>query len=207
MIRVKICGITCAEDAAEAACAGADAIGLICQPESPRRINCAEAGRIASSLPAFVTPVLLFVDADRREVENCRKLLPGATLQFHGAESPEFCASFGAPYIKSCGPLGSADIAERMRANPSACALLCDSADGGSGRTCDWDALPEPARRTLPLILAGGLNPQNVADAVVRTRPYGVDVSTGVAVRGNPRRKDPQLMRAFVAAARGVDAA
>ncbi len=180
--RVKICGITRAEDAEAAVRHGADAIGLVFHPKSPRAVD-AEAGRaLAQAVPAFVTVTALFVDPEPERVRAVLDTVPVELLQFHGNESPEFCASFGRRYIKAL-PMGDdAEPAAAARRYGSAAGLLLDAfsatAPGGTGTRFDWSRIP--ADLGLPLILAGGLAPENVADALRAVRPYAVDVSSGV---------------------------
>jgi len=203
--RIKICGITRPGDAVEAAAAGADAIGLVFHASSPRRIDVERAGSIVSELPPFVGAVALFVDpapsAVREVLDNVRIDL----LQFHGAEKPEFCRGFGVPYIKAVRMRAGVAVSAEAERYDDARALLLDSYDervaGGSGRPFRWDALP--ANLALPVILAGGLDPANVAEAVHIVRPYGVDVSSGV--ESSPGIKDAAKIRAFVAAAHAAD--
>jgi phosphoribosylanthranilate isomerase len=203
--RIKICGITRPGDAAEAASAGADAIGLVFHASSPRRIDVERAGAIVLELPPFVSAVALFVDpapaAVREVLDNVRIDL----LQFHGAEGPEFCRGFGVPYIKAVRMRSGVSISAEAERYEDARALLLDTYDervaGGSGRPFRWDALP--ADLGVPIILAGGLDPANVAEAVRMVRPYGVDVSSGV--ESAPGIKDAAKIRAFVNAVRTVD--
>ena len=202
MTRVKICGITRLEDALVAAHAGADAIGLICHPPSNRVVSPALAAKITARLPAFITPVLVFVNADRNMIESYRKVVPQALLQFHGHEEASFCSSFNVPYIKSCSPATTAT--EIMGAHPTARAILCDAVHGGSGTAFDWHTLPPPTKRKLPLVLAGGLNTTNVAAAIAQVQPYAVDASSGVCTPDNVRHKDPSLIKSFVRIAKGI---
>lgn len=201
MVRIKVCGVTCVEDAVAAAAAGADAVGMVCHAAAPRRIDRGQAAAIAAALPPFVTPVFLFVDAPATTVAEFAALTPRAWLQFHGAEEADFCTSFGRPYLKSCQPVSAADAVAAMAAHPAASGLLCDGG-GGRGTAFDWDLLPAPQERSLPLVLAGGLAPGNVAAAIGRACPAAVDVSSGVCVADNPLRKDPAKLAGFVAAVR-----
>ena len=204
MIRVKICGITREADAQAAAAAGADDIGLVFHPASPRCVSLALAASIARIVGPFVTTVGLFVDAapDRvREVLACTGI---HLLQLHGNETPAYCAQFGVPFIKALRMAPGLDPAAAAANYPAAAGLLFDAWDplvaGGTGVGFDWSRLP--AQRGLPLILAGGLDPTNVAEAVRQVRPYAVDVSSGVEV--SPGIKDPRLIRAFIAAAKSA---
>jgi len=208
--RVKICGITRPEDAVAAAGLGADAIGLVFYAHSPRRVDIGRAGEIVAALPVFVHAVALFVDAGAAEIEAVLERVRVDVLQFHGDEPPSACRSFGLPYIKAVRIRPGTDVREQAGRYHDAAALLLDSyhpdVAGGTGTTFAWDALPaQPGARIL---LAGGLTPDNVADAVRSMRPYGVDVSGGVeAAKGV---KDAGRMAAFFAAVRrgdeGIDA-
>ncbi|HEY0634148.1 MAG TPA: phosphoribosylanthranilate isomerase [Gammaproteobacteria bacterium] len=199
--RVKICGITRPEDGISAATAGADAIGLVFYAKSPRHVTPQQAHAIISSLPPFVTTVGLFVDASREEIEGVLREVPLDTLQFHGEETPDFCALFGRPYLKAIAMREGVDLHGEVRRFSSASALLVDTfqagVPGGTGVSFDWARLP--ADLSKPLILAGGLNPDNVAQAIIQAHPYAVDVSSGVeAAKGI---KDADKIAAFM---RGV---
>jgi phosphoribosylanthranilate isomerase len=196
--RVKICGITRAEDAAAAVAAGADAIGLVFHAPSARCVEVDRARAIARSVPAFVTVVGLFVDPDPAVVREILGEVPLQLLQFHGSETPDLCREFGRPYIKALRMGADANISTFERRYADAAGILLDSHDpsapGGTGKVFDWDRVPR--RTALPMILAGGLTPDNVAVAVAAVRPYAVDVSTGVEhVRGV---KDPDKIAAFM---------
>ena len=199
--RVKICGITRPEDGVTAAELGADAIGLVFYPPSPRFVTVETAQWIVAALPPFVTVVGLFMNAEPAAVQTVIKSAPLHLLQFHGDESPDYCAQFGRPYLKAV-PMGAgADAQDYEQRFASAAGLLLDSHGGnqmgGTGQGFDWTRIP--AERHKPLILAGGLHPGNVAAAIRQVRPYAVDVSSGVeTARGV---KDAELMRAFL---RGV---
>ena len=210
--RVKICGITRPDDGRHAARAGADAIGLVFYPPSPRYVSPRQAADIVAALPPFVTTVGLFVDAPPEQIAALLEQVPLDMLQFHGDESPEYCAAFQRPWIKALRMRDGVDPraeAERYGA-VGARGLLVDSyvpgVPGGTGERFDWDRLP--ADPSLPLVLAGGLDPANVAEAVRRVRPWAVDVSGGVEVLGVDGRrqggiKDPGAVSAFIRAARG----
>ena len=214
--RIKICGITRVEDALAAAQAGADAIGFVLWPGSPRGVTVDAARAIAAALPPFVTTVGLFVDAAADDVRRACADVPLDVLQFHGAESPEFCRRFARPYVKAV-PVGpdatEVDLLEYAARYHDACGLLFDSPPagglpGGTGQTFDWQALPRKLPR--PLVLSGGLNAANVGDAVRRLRPWAVDVSSGVeavGADGTPirGRKDPTRIVAFIEAVRNAD--
>jgi phosphoribosylanthranilate isomerase len=204
--RIKICGLTSVEDAERAVSAGADAMGLVFYPKSPRYIEPDRAAVIARSVGPFVTTVGLFVDATHAEIESVLSKVPLQLLQFHGSESPCFCASFGRPFIKAIRMAEGIDVPaiEKAYADSGALGLLLDSyspaAPGGTGEVFAWERIPEVRR--LPLILAGGLMPENVAAAVRQVRPYAVDVSSGVETA--PGRKDSARIAAFVRAARSA---
>lgn len=182
--RTKICGITRPEDALAAAEAGVDAIGLVFYESSPRSVTIEQAREVIQALPAFVTLTGLFVNPERAWVERVLEQVPLDLLQFHGDETPEFCSQFQRRWIKAIRVRGASDIEQGFRDWHQACGLLVDAYDpqlyGGTGQRFDWSLVPEPAERPLPVILAGGLNPSNVADAVRQVRPWGVDVSGGV---------------------------
>lgn len=205
-MRIKICGLTSVEDARLVSGAGVDAVGLVFYPASSRAVRPEQAAAIARSCGPFVTSVGLFVDPSRADVQAALAAVPLQLLQFHGNESPGFCASFGRPYIKALRMTTGLDVpaAEKEFADAGASGLLLDSyspsAPGGTGETFCWDRIP--AVRRLPLILAGGLTPDNVAAAVRQVRPYAVDVSSGV--ESSPGRKDFARIDAFVRATRSV---
>jgi len=202
--RVKICGITRPEDAAWAAACGADAIGLVFYPQSPRAVDTGRAREVAAALPPFVTVVALFVDPEPAFVRRVLAEVPVDLLQFHGDEPPEACAAPGRPYIKAVAMRDGVDLHAVARRYASARGLLVDSfregVRGGTGVAFDWSRIPPDLGK--PVILAGGLGPENVVEAVRRVRPYAVDVSGGVeASRGV---KDPARVAAFI---RGVNSA
>jgi phosphoribosylanthranilate isomerase len=202
--RVKICGITRKDDARAAACAGADAIGLVFYPQSPRFLSVERAVEIRDALPPFVQAVALFVNPDAAQVAQVIGRLRPAMLQFHGAESPEFCGQFGVPYIKACRVKPGVDLLEYLRPFSRASAWLFDSyvpEYGGVGESFDWSLVP--AAGDHPLILSGGLACDNVAEAIRRVRPWGVDVSSGVeSAKGI---KDAAKIAAFIAEVRNAD--
>ena len=202
-VRVKICGITRIEDALAAAAAGADAIGLVFYAKSPRAVDIEQARAILAALPPFVTSVGLFVDAERSELERILASVPLDLLQFHGDESVQQCEAFGRPYIKALRVKAGDDIAAQVARYPSAQGILLDAyvegVPGGTGEAFDWSLIPQALSK--PLILAGGLRPDNVAEAVSRVRPYAVDVSGGV--EASKGVKDVEKVGAFIRAARG----
>jgi len=180
--RVKICGITRPEDGSEAARLGADAIGLVFYAPSPRAVTVAQAQAVCAALPPFVSVVGLFVDAPAAEVLEVLQAVPLDVLQFHGDEAPAYCAAFGRPYLKALRMRDGLDVAAEARRYAEAQGLLLDTyvagAAGGTGQAFDWRRVPQGLEQ--PLILAGGLTPDNVAAAITIARPYGVDVSGGV---------------------------
>ncbi|HKQ26137.1 MAG TPA: phosphoribosylanthranilate isomerase [Burkholderiales bacterium] len=202
---VKICGITRVEDALAAAHAGAHAIGLIFAAESPRRVSTAAARAIVEALPAFVTPVALFVDPQPAEVERVLDEVGPQLLQFHGDETPDFCAGFSVPYIKVVRVGPGVDLLQYAGRHRAAKGLLLDAfvegSRGGTGATFDWSLIP--AKLPLPLILAGGLDPDNVGDAVRRVRPWAVDVSSGVETAKGI--KSAAKIAAFIRGVRDAD--
>lgn len=201
-VKVKICGITREEDADAAVTAGADALGFNFCPKSPRCLSPSRAAQILRRIPPFVTTVAVLVDPDARTVKEVLEAAPFDLLQFHGEEPADFCEAAGRPYIKAervqdCEPSG---LSTR---HPRARAWLLDTyvvgVEGGTGRTFDWSCWPRNVGR--PLILAGGLTPENVGAAIAATRPYAVDVAGGV--EGTERgRKDARKLYRFVEEAR-----
>ncbi|MGH8687693.1 MAG: phosphoribosylanthranilate isomerase [Burkholderiales bacterium] len=203
--RIKICGITRPADAVAAAQAGADAIGLVFYPPSPRFLSLPRARDIRDALPPFVPSVALFVNADAAQVSQVIGSVHPAMLQFHGEESPEFCAQFGIPYIKACRVAQGVDLLEYLRPFQAASGWLLDAhvaEYGGVGVTFDWSRVP--GRLERPLVLSGGLTKENVREAIRRVRPWGVDVSTGV--ESTKGVKDAARMAAFIAEVKIADA-
>lgn len=196
--RVKICGITRAEDARAAVDLGADAIGLAFCDSSPRAVDLKEAREIVADVPAFVSIAGLFVDPRPAHVEVALNELRLDILQFHGNEPADLCSSYGRRYIKAVPMGGGVEPWHYVQAYPSASGFVFDSHKvgerGGSGRTFDHSALPEGVKGT---IVAGGLKAENVAEVVKRTRPFALDVSSGVEQR--PGIKDPELISRFLA--------
>lgn len=210
--RIKICGLTRIDDALAAARAGVDAIGLVFWARSPRAVTHDHARRIALALPPFVTRVALFVDPQPAEVQSVLARVPVDLLQFHGEEPDDFCAAFDRPFVKAVRVAAGADpthLLEYARGYPRAQAILLDTLKprglpGGTGTVFDWAVVPSGLPK--PLILSGGLNPDNVGRAVRQVRPWAVDTSTGVeevGADGAPRNglKDARRIAAFV---RGV---
>ena len=195
---VKICGITPVEDADAAVEAGAAALGFVFWPKSPRFIDPHRARAIASSLPPFVTPVGVFVNQPAAYVNGVAALVRLGAVQLHGDEDVLYAAGMDRPVIKAVSLDGDADDADRIDIWPRRTTLLLDAHDpvrrGGTGRTIDWTAAaPVAARRRT--LLAGGLTPENVAEAVARVRPFGIDVSSGV--ERSPGVKDHARIRAL----------
>lgn len=202
--RIKICGITRPEDARAAALAGADAVGLVFYPPSPRYLSGERAAEVRDALPPFVQTVALFVNPDASQVAQVIGRVRPAMLQFHGEEAPGFCAQFGMPFIKACRVRPGVDALEYLRPFSGAAAWLLDSyvpEYGGVGEAFDWSLVPATGER--PVILSGGLSRENVAEAVRRVRPWGVDVSSGVeSAKG---LKDAAKIAAFIAEVRNAD--
>ena len=215
--RVKICGITRVGDGLAAADAGADAIGLVFWGGSPRVVDVGRAREIADALPPFVTKVGLFVDPALSDVRAVMDAVALDVLQFHGTEAPDLCRAFGRPYLKAIHMKDGVDLVEYARLYEDAAGLLFDSfwpgdLPGGTGRAFDWSRLSPAvqARLPAPVILSGGLDPDNVAAAIRAVRPWAVDVSSGVEERGpdgKPRRgsKDAARVAAFIEGVRNAD--
>jgi phosphoribosylanthranilate isomerase len=203
--RIKICGITRVEDAQAAVAAGADAIGFVFHASSMRAVNAETAEKICATLPAFVTTVGLFVDAEPNVVRTILDTVPLDLLQFHGAEKPEYCGQFAHPYIKALRMREDIDVVAATQQFTRARAILLDTyrtgMAGGTGETFDWQRVPNSLRKKI--VLAGGLTPDNVDDAIAQIHPYAVDVSGGV--ESAPGRKDAKKIEAFIAAVRRAD--
>lgn len=202
---VKICGITRIEDALAAAHAGAHAIGLVFYKPSPRYIEPDAAALIVRALPPFVTPVALFVDAPEIEVRSVCASVGAQLIQFHGSEDPQYCAQFNLPYMKAVRVRRGVDLLQYARSFHHARALLLDAfqegLQGGTGATFDWALIPSPL--PLPIVLSGGLNAENVGEAVARVRPWAVDVSSGV--ESGKGIKDAAKIAAFISEVRNAD--
>jgi phosphoribosylanthranilate isomerase len=196
--RVKICGITRPQDAGLATTLGADAIGLVFHPRSPRYLELDAAREIAERIAPFVTVVGLFLDPEPGLVERVLDRVPLQLLQFHGDEQPSDCERWGLPYIKAIPMAGGVDVLGYAATYPTARGVLLDAhgvgEQGGSGQTFDWDRIPTELERAV--ILAGGLTAQNVYAAIRRVRPYAVDVSSGV--EADKGVKDADKMAAFM---------
>ena len=202
--RVKICGVSRPQDIDAAAASGADAVGFVFHPASPRHVPLARAVELAGRLPPFMTPVGLFVNAQPDAVEAACLAIPQLLLQFHGDETVERCASFGRPFMKAVRVAAQVDLLDFARRFDAARALVLDSPAegwGGSGKVFDWSLVP----RAVPhrLVLSGGLRAANVAAGIQALRPWAVDVSSGVeSARGV---KDAAAIRAFCDAVREAD--
>ncbi len=196
--RVKICGLTRQHDVAAAVHAGADAVGFVFYEKSPRHVVLEDAALLAQGLPAFVTPVALFVNAAAAEVRQVIEAIPGVLLQFHGDEDAAYCESFRRPYMKALRIRAGVDIVTEATRYASACGVLLDAyvegIPGGTGERFDWSLIPP--QLPVPLILSGGLNAGNVADGIRNVKPWAVDVSSGVeAAKGI---KDADKIAAFM---------
>jgi len=200
-VKVKICGLTRAQDVQAAVAAGADALGFVFAPRSRRVLEPDNALALVRQVPAFVARVGLFMDQDAAEVRRVLERVPLSLLQFHGREEAAYCRSFGLPYIKALAMGSTPSLAHAEQAYADASGLLLDShADGqvgGTGQTFDWAEIPALG---LPLILAGGLTPANVRQAVRRVRPWAVDVSSGV--EDAPGVKNTDSMKTFISEAK-----
>ncbi len=214
--RIKMCGFTREADVDAAVQAGADAIGFVLYPPSPRNVSIARAAELASLLPAFVTPVLLFVNDTPERIRQACAAVPGALLQFHGDESAEFCEAMsqatGHPHLKAARiPLTEAasfDLVKFAQIHQKAQAILLDAhvdGFGGGGKTFNWSLLPPSVNAHL--VLSGGLTPANVVDGIRALRPrarsLAVDVSSGI--EAGKGLKDAALIQQFVLAVRAAD--
>ena len=203
-VRCKICGITRVEDALVAANAGADAIGLVFYPPSPRAVSLETAQAIVAALPPFVTTVGLFVDAERAWLESVLAAVPLDVLQFHGNEAPEDCVRYQRPWIKALRVQPGDDLRAAIEPYHQAQGILLDSfvagVPGGTGQTFDWAVIPPHLPQ--PIILAGGLTPENVQQAIEQVQPYAVDVSGGVELTKGI--KEAAKVQAFVQQVRAL---
>lgn len=205
--RIKFCGLTRAEDLAQACALGVDAIGFVFAGRSKRRVSPQAAAALRHTLQPFVDTVALFMDNDADTVRDSIATVRPTWLQFHGGEEDAFCAGFGLPYLKAIAMGGNADIdaASLQRDYPRAAGFLFDSnasgQAGGSGHTFDWSRIPSDCPR--PYLLAGGLHPDNVFEAIRATGCWGVDVSSGI--ESAPGVKNHERMRRFVAEVRRAD--
>lgn len=203
MTEIKICGITSLEDARMAALAGANALGFIFYPESPRYVTPERSRGITSLLPVSLCKVGVFVDCDAGEVKSISRYCRLDFIQLHGRESPDYCRRFAASALLKAVALRSEEDLVALREYPVK-AIVVDAFDpgspGGTGKTADWD-LARRAGEKCALILAGGLHSGNVRAAIERVKPRAVDIASGAEAR--PGKKDPEKLRAFVAAVRG----
>ena len=215
--RIKICGLTREQDVDAAAAAGADALGFVMYAPSPRCVSPERAAELASRLPPFITPVLLFVNAEPAFIERALRLLPHALLQFHGDETPAQCQAWGRPFMRAARiPLGDGpapggvpfDLLSYVQEFKAAQAILLDAhveGFGGGGKTFNWSQLPPNV--SAHLVLSGGLTPANVTDGILQVRPrcntLAVDVSSGVEVSKGIKSADK--IHQFIAAVRAAD--
>ena len=202
--RIKICGLIRECDVAAAVEAGADAIGLVFYPPSPRHVSIDQAAALVRLVPPFVTVVGLFVEPDPTAVRAVLDAVPLQMLQFHGDEAPSACAAFGLPWIKAARMRPGIDLVEFAASYDGAAGILLDAfvdGYGGAGKVFDWRLIPDSVGK--PIVLSGGLTPDNVAEAVRQVRPWAVDVSSGVeAAKGI---KDAALMVDFIEGVRNAD--
>lgn len=198
--RVKVCGITTPGDAGDALAAGADAIGMVFYSRSPRHLSISAAREITAAMPPFTSTVGLFVNSSYQDVSTVLADVPLDLLQFHGDEDESFCSSFNRPYIKAVRVKPETDLIQVCSQYSSARGLLLDSykkgTPGGTGETFDWNRIPE--NLPLPIVLAGGLDANNVTKAVSIVQPWAVDVSSGVEI--SPGKKDSQKIEQFIQA-------
>ena len=208
--RIKMCGLTREEDVSAAVMAGADVVGFVLYPPSPRAVSAHRAGVLARLLPPFVTPVLLFVNASPQEIREGLAAVPNALLQFHGDETPAQCREHGRPYMRavrigpSQGDSAMTDLLKYADSYPDASALLLDAlvqGYGGGGHAFDWTAFDwshPKLNASARLVLSGGLTPANVTDGIRLVRPWAVDVSSGIEQQKGIKCADK--MRAFAQA-------
>jgi phosphoribosylanthranilate isomerase len=203
--RVKICGFTRVDDAVFAARSGVDAIGLVFYPPSPRNVSIEQAKKIVDALPAFVSVVALFVDEQVSQIHDVLQAVPIDCLQFHGDETPDFCRIFGKRYMKAIRMQSETNLPALVNAYHDASGLLLDAyhpnAKGGTGNQFNWDLVPKEC--ALPIILAGGLDESNIRQAIVKLKPYAVDVSSGVEAKKG--LKDNAKMATFLKAVNETD--
>jgi len=203
--RIKICGLTREADVDAAVAAGADAVGFVLYPKSPRCVSAARAAELARRLPPFVMPVALLVNAEPAEIDAAVQALPQALLQFHGDETPAACEAPGRPYLRAARMASGFDLVDFARQFSSAQAILLDAhveGYGGGGKVFDWSLIPVNVSR--PVVLSGGLHAGNVIAGILQVRPWAVDVSSGVeAAKGI---KDAAAIRRFCEAVREADA-
>ena len=205
MTRVKVCGITRVEDALAAARSGADGIGLVFYERSPRHVSVAQAKQLAGALPPFVTIVGLFVNAEAAFVREVLENVPLDLLQFHGDETPEYCAQFNKPFLKAIRVKAGVNLLQCASDFRGARGLLLDAhvegIPGGTGTAFDWELIPGDL--PLPVILSGGLDAGNAAAAIEQVRPYALDVSSGV--EASKGIKDAAKIAAFINEVKHID--
>lgn len=203
--RIKICGLTRESDLDAAVEAGADAVGFNFYSRSPRCIEIERAAELARRLPPFVTPMGLFVNAPRAEIDRAVQAVPHLVLQFHGDETPDDCRAPGRPFLRAARMAEGFDLLDFATLYPDACGLLLDAhveGYGGGGKVFDWSVIPSGV--PLPVVLSGGLHAGNVTEGILRVRPWAVDVSSGVErAKGI---KDADAIRRFCDAVREADA-
>jgi phosphoribosylanthranilate isomerase len=203
-VRIKICGLTRNQDVQVAVAEGVDALGFVLYAPSSRAVTAEQAALLIKHAPAFVTTVALFVDESAEEIYRALDVCSFDLLQFHGDESPEFCRQFNRPYMKAIRVRSAEDIQRAVQQYPDTKALLLDAyvenLPGGTGQAFDWRLIPE---LSIPWILAGGLNANNVADAVNQVKPFAVDVSGGV--EASKGIKDVQKIKDFISEVRNVE--
>ena len=203
--RIKICGLTREQDVDAAVEAGADAIGFVLYAKSPRHVDVARAAELARRLPAFVTPVGLFVHAEPELIAQAIHAIPTLVLQFHGDETPAECQAPGRPYLRAARMAAGFDLLKFEARYPDAQAILLDAhvdGYGGAGKVFDWSLIPRDVSH--PLVLSGGLHAENVIEGILRVRPWAVDVSSGVEIAKGV--KDAVAMRRFCEQVREADA-
>lgn len=204
--RIKFCGLTQPADVATAVQLGVDALGFVFHPKSPRYVTAQQARALTEGLPPFISRVALFMNAQEPQIREVMAVWTPSYLQFHGQESPEFCARFGLPFLKAIAMQSDVDLCAMHSRYAAATALLLDGhapgEAGGSGQRFDWQRAQSGSR---PIILAGGLTVQNVSQAIAAVKPFAVDVSSGIETA--PGHKDAVKMADFVAAVRAADTA
>ena len=205
MTRIKICGITRAEDVQAVAASGADAFGLVFYEKSPRYVTLHQARDVIRAVPPFLSTIGLFVNPAESAVREILSQVPLDVLQFHGEEPPEFCAQFGRPYLKAIRVRPGVDLVQFAARYAGAQGLLLDAwvegTHGGTGASFDWALIPREL--PLPVILSGGLDANNVAEAIRQVRPYAVDVSSGV--EAGKGIKDAAKIAAFIKEVKQTD--
>lgn len=201
MTRVKFCGFTHQDDVAQAVALGADALGFVFYGPSSRYVSPEHAQTLTRSVPAFVTRVGLFVNEEAETVQRIFEIARLNLIQYHGEESPEFCDAIGLPYIKAFRVRKGMDLRTEMDRYPNASGFLLDAyvkgQPGGTGERFDWELIPQSH---APIVLAGGLTPDNAKDAIDQVAPWALDVSGGIETK--PGRKDPDKMARFMNACR-----